>query len=68
MGNYKPAATPVDTKSKLSAYSGSELQDSTYCTLAGALQYLTFTHPDIAYAVSMFAFLCMILGRLTMLL
>lgn len=52
MSSCKPAATPVDTKSKLSANSGSPFRDPTlYRSLAGALQYLTFTRPDIAYAV-----------------
>lgn len=52
MTNCKPTATPVDTSSKLSAADGPLLADSTlYRTLVGALQYLTFTRPDITYAV-----------------
>ncbi|XP_021753589.1 uncharacterized protein LOC110718960 [Chenopodium quinoa] len=52
MASCKPAATPVDTQSKLSTETGPEFHDPTlYRSLAGALQYLTFTHPDIAYAV-----------------
>ncbi|XP_074267321.1 uncharacterized protein LOC141590649 [Silene latifolia] len=52
MTSCKPAQTPVDTKSKLSAASGSPVADPTlYRSLAGALQYLTFTRPDISYAV-----------------
>ncbi|XP_021713913.1 uncharacterized protein LOC110682017 [Chenopodium quinoa] len=52
MGSCKPAATPVDTKSKLSADVGPPVRDPTlYRSLAGALQYLTFTRPDIAYAI-----------------
>ncbi|KAJ9540484.1 hypothetical protein OSB04_026990 [Centaurea solstitialis] len=52
MENCKPIATPVDTNSKLSSTAGQLLSDSTaYRSLAGALQYLTFTRPDIAYAV-----------------
>ncbi|CAL0307768.1 unnamed protein product [Lupinus luteus] len=48
----KPSKTPVDTKSKVSATSGSPFHDPTlYRSLAGALQYLTFTRPDISYAV-----------------
>ncbi|XP_021971825.2 uncharacterized mitochondrial protein AtMg00810-like [Helianthus annuus] len=45
-------ATPVDTKPKLSTIS-SELFDNPtmYRSLAGALQYLTFTRPNISYAV-----------------
>ncbi|XP_056697386.1 uncharacterized mitochondrial protein AtMg00810-like [Spinacia oleracea] len=52
MGTCKPAATPVNTNAKLSADSGPSVQDPThYRSLAGALQYLTFTRPNIAYAV-----------------
>ena len=42
----------IDTKPKLSATSSSPFEDPTlYRSLAGALQYLTFTRPDISYAV-----------------
>jgi hypothetical protein len=54
MAACKSYATPVDTNPKLSATSGELLQptDATdFRSLAGALQYLTFTRPDIAYAV-----------------
>ncbi|XP_021765934.1 uncharacterized protein LOC110730440 [Chenopodium quinoa] len=52
MGSCKPAATPVDTKSKLSLNSGPPFRDPTlYRNLVGALQYLTFIRPDIPYAV-----------------
>ncbi|XP_019102951.1 uncharacterized mitochondrial protein AtMg00810-like [Beta vulgaris subsp. vulgaris] len=52
MSNCKPVVTPVDTNSKLSADSGPPVHDPThYRSLVGALQYLTFTRPDIAYAV-----------------
>ncbi|XP_026439320.1 uncharacterized protein LOC113338009 [Papaver somniferum] len=52
MTNCNPVATPVDTNSKLSATSGPAISDPTlYRSLAGALQYLTFTRPDISYAV-----------------
>jgi hypothetical protein len=51
MGACKPCSTPVHLHSKLSA-DGPPVADSTqYRSLAGALQYLTFTRPDIAYAV-----------------
>jgi hypothetical protein len=45
MAECKPCTTPVDTTPKVSA------NPSDYRSLAGALQYLTFTRPDIAYAV-----------------
>ncbi|CAH9145020.1 unnamed protein product, partial [Cuscuta epithymum] len=46
------SATPVDTKAKLSSLTGPPVTDpSLYRSLAGALQYLTFTRPDISYAV-----------------
>ncbi|KAL9233675.1 hypothetical protein vseg_008639 [Gypsophila vaccaria] len=52
MSSCKPALTPVDTQSKLSATSGKPFADpALYRSLAGALQYLTFTRPDISYAV-----------------
>ncbi|KAK1431723.1 hypothetical protein QVD17_08300 [Tagetes erecta] len=52
MSSCNPCATPVDTGSKLSANDGPLLEDGTlYRSLAGALQYLTFTRPDISYAV-----------------
>ncbi|XP_066311289.1 uncharacterized mitochondrial protein AtMg00810-like [Miscanthus floridulus] len=51
MSACKPCSTPVDLHSKLSA-DGPPVADSTqYRSLAGALQYLTFTRPDIAFAV-----------------
>jgi hypothetical protein len=52
MSSCKPSPTPVDTKAKLSGSSGNPYHDPTeYRSLAGALQYLTFTRPDISYAV-----------------
>ncbi|CAA7028399.1 unnamed protein product [Microthlaspi erraticum] len=52
MTDCNPCLTPCDTKSKLSADDSPPMSDPTlYRRLAGALQYLTFTRPDIAYAV-----------------
>lgn len=52
ISNCKPCSTPVDTSAKLSASDGDLLSDGTlYRSLADALQYLTFTRPDISYAV-----------------
>src|ERR1044072_4184575 len=52
MDSCKPSATPVDTKLKLNTASGTPYDDPTlYRSLAGALQYLTFTRPDISYVV-----------------
>jgi hypothetical protein len=52
MMNCKPAATPIDTNAKLSSTAGAAVRDpSEYRSIAGALQYLTITRPDIAYAV-----------------
>ncbi|GKC51935.1 ribonuclease H-like domain-containing protein [Tanacetum coccineum] len=51
MANCNPTRTPVDTESKLSS-DGDPISDPTlYRSLAGGLQYLTFTRPDISYAV-----------------
>lgn len=52
MQDCKPCTTPVDLKSKLNADDGKPVSNPTeYRSLAGALQYLTFTRPDISYAV-----------------
>ena len=52
MAECKPCSTPVDTNPKVAAADGPPVADATdYRSLAGALQYLTFTRPDIAYAV-----------------
>ncbi|GJU37558.1 ribonuclease H-like domain-containing protein [Tanacetum coccineum] len=51
MVNCNPSRTPIDTDSKL-GLDGVPVQDLTlYRSLAGGLQYLTFTHPDLSYAV-----------------
>ncbi|XP_022005213.1 uncharacterized mitochondrial protein AtMg00810-like [Helianthus annuus] len=52
MSTCNLVATPVDTKPKLGASSGVPFDNPTlYRSLAGALHYLTFTRPDISYAV-----------------
>jgi hypothetical protein len=52
MSDCKPCSTPIHTCAKVSAEAGPPVADPTaYCSLAGALQYLTFTRPDIAYAI-----------------
>ncbi|GJT59360.1 ribonuclease H-like domain-containing protein [Tanacetum coccineum] len=51
MQKCNPCKTPVDTESKLGP-DGEPVSDPTlYRSLAGALQYLTFTRPDLSYAV-----------------
>ncbi|GJY55059.1 ribonuclease H-like domain-containing protein [Tanacetum coccineum] len=50
MVNCNPSRTPIDTDSKLGP-DGVLVQDPTlYRSLAGELQYLTFTRPDLSYA------------------
>lgn len=53
MGDAKPVSTPMLTNEHLTLLSGTSLTDGTmYRTIVGALQYLQFTRPDIAYAVN----------------
>jgi hypothetical protein len=52
MSNCNPCVTLVGTATKLSSAIGKPLENATeYRSLAGALQYLTLTRPDISYAV-----------------
>jgi hypothetical protein len=52
MLNYNPCLTPIDTKAKPSITDGRPLANpTTYRNLAGALQYLTLTRPNIVYVV-----------------
>ncbi|VFQ90248.1 unnamed protein product [Cuscuta campestris] len=52
MTTCRPISTPVDTKAKLSGTSGTLAADpALYRSIVGALQYLTFTRPDISYSV-----------------
>ncbi|GJZ76803.1 ribonuclease H-like domain-containing protein [Tanacetum coccineum] len=51
MVQCNPSRTPVDTESKLGATGDIVSNPTLYRSLAGSLQYLTFTRPDISYAV-----------------
>jgi hypothetical protein len=52
MADCKPCKTPVDLQAKLAGDSGPPVEDaSQFRSIAGALQYLTFTQSDIAYVV-----------------
>jgi hypothetical protein len=51
MANCRPASIPVDSTGKLLS-NGTVIDDAaSYRSLAGALQYHTITHPDLAFAV-----------------
>jgi hypothetical protein len=55
MVHCKPAVTPLSTSEKLSAQQGQSLSTEDaikYRSIVGALQYLTLTWPDIAFAVN----------------
>jgi hypothetical protein len=48
----KPCATAIDLQAKLAGDSGPSVEDaSKFWSIAGAIQYLTFTRSDIVYAV-----------------
>lgn len=51
MINYKPAFTPTELSSKFYGFGPPVVDPTLYRSLAGALQYLTFTCPDITYVV-----------------
>jgi hypothetical protein len=52
MTDCKPCTTPVDLQAKLARDSRPPVEDtSQFQSIAGALQYLTFTRPDITYDV-----------------
>ncbi|XP_019090161.1 PREDICTED: uncharacterized protein LOC109128401 [Camelina sativa] len=52
MTHCNPCTTPADTHTKLEAAVGPSVANPTlYRSLAGTLQYLTFTHQDISFAV-----------------
>ena len=52
MENSKPTKTPCYPNVRLTPFDGSVLPDpSEYRSMVGALQYLTFTRPDLAFSV-----------------
>ncbi|GKF69890.1 ribonuclease H-like domain-containing protein, partial [Tanacetum coccineum] len=51
MRHCNPCKTLVDTESKIGSDGDPVSDPPLYRSLAGALQYLTFTRPDISYAV-----------------
>ncbi|XP_071695434.1 uncharacterized mitochondrial protein AtMg00810-like [Rutidosis leptorrhynchoides] len=51
MTGCRSIKTPVDTNGKMSTNGPSYFDPTEFRSLAGALQYLTFTRPDISYAV-----------------
>ncbi|GKE64309.1 ribonuclease H-like domain-containing protein, partial [Tanacetum coccineum] len=51
MLNCNPCRTPIDTEKKLGPEGSSVTDPTLYRSLAGSLQYLTFTRPDLSYAV-----------------
>jgi histone deacetylase 1/2 len=51
----KPCPTPMVTSEKLSLHLGDPLDSAAatrYRSIVGGLQYLTLTHPDIAFAMN----------------
>ena len=56
MFDAKPVQTPLPTDHSLKLMDGSSLTDATeFRQVIGALQYLSFTRPDIAFAVNKLA-------------
>jgi hypothetical protein len=52
MADCKPCTTPDDLQAKLAGDSGPPIENaSQFWSIVGGLRYLTFTRPDIAYAM-----------------
>nr|GFA23551.1 ribonuclease H-like domain-containing protein [Tanacetum cinerariifolium] len=51
MASCKRSRTPIDIESKLGEDDAMVFDPTLYRSLAGSLQYLTFTRPDISYAM-----------------
>ncbi|GKC42263.1 ribonuclease H-like domain-containing protein, partial [Tanacetum coccineum] len=51
MLNCNPCRTPIDAEKKLGPEGSPVIDYTLYRSLAGALQYLIFTRPDLSYAV-----------------
>jgi hypothetical protein len=52
MSDCKPYSTPIDTRAKLSDEDGLPIANVTsYQSLTGAIQYLTFSRPNIVYVI-----------------
>jgi len=52
MSECHSTATPMDVRTKLSASEGAPIANpSEYRSIAGALQYLMLTRPDLTYVV-----------------
>ena len=63
MSNSKPVKTPCCPATRLVPHTGVSLADPTeYRSLVGALQYLTFTRPDLAFSVQQ---LCQFMSKPT---
>jgi hypothetical protein len=53
MHEAKPISSPMASSSSLSAFSGDPMEDPTlYRSTVGSLQYLSFTRPDLGFAVN----------------
>jgi hypothetical protein len=59
MSDCKPCSTSIDTQAKLYEDDGPSVADATsYQSLTGVLQYMTFSRPDITYVVQQCACIC----------